>query len=276
MKKQILYLLFIMFIRDLCAEYRLVWFDEFDRDGLPDSQKWSYDVGGDGWGNNELQYYRRNDSSTARVENGCLIIEAHKKNHKGSDYISARLVSRGKGDWRYGRFVVRAKLPSGRGSWPAVWMLPTDWEYGAWPSSGEIDIMEHVGYDMGKVHASLHTRHGNGSNGLNETRHIIVEGVNTAFHVYALEWTPDRITASVDGVHYFESLKSEKDWTQWPYDNRFHIILNLAVGGNWGGLKGVDAEIWPQRMEIDYVRVYQRSTVASEVSTRQDTLPALR
>ena len=137
----------------------LVWQDEFDiADGLPDATKWGYDVGGDGWGNGESQYYTEARKENARVEGGKLVIEAIKESHQGAAYTSARLVTRGKGDWLYGRVVVRAKLPPrGNGTWPAIWMLPTDWKYGGWPKSGELDIMEHVGHDMGKVHATVHT-----------------------------------------------------------------------------------------------------------------------
>jgi beta-glucanase (GH16 family) len=133
-----------------CQTYNLVWSDEFDYTGLPDTTKWSYDVGGSGWGNQELQYYTYRRTDNARVEEGKLIIEAIKESYSGMNYTSARLVTKNQGDWLYGKIEVSAMLPKGRGTWPAIWMLPTDWEYGGWPSSGEIDIMEHVGYDEGK------------------------------------------------------------------------------------------------------------------------------
>jgi len=139
--------------------WKLVWSDEFSRDGQPDPSKWSYDVGGHGWGNNELQYYAESRLKNARVENGNLIIEAHKESVQGSQYSSARLVTKGKGEWTYGRIEVRAKLPSGRGTWPAIWMLASQNSYGDgyWPDNGEIDIMEHVGFDPDVIHASVHT-----------------------------------------------------------------------------------------------------------------------
>ncbi|MEJ2503896.1 MAG: glycoside hydrolase family 16 protein, partial [Gemmatimonadota bacterium] len=139
------------------GEWRQVWADEFDTPGLPDTLRWSYDVGGHGWGNEELQYYTEARQANARVEDGHLIIEARRDSVGGREYSSARLVTKGKGDWQYGRFEARAKLPSGRGTWPAIWMLPTEWRYGGWPESGEIDIMEHVGHDPDVVHATVHT-----------------------------------------------------------------------------------------------------------------------
>ena len=139
-------------------QWRLVWSDEFEYTGLPDAAKWSYDVGGHGWGNKELQYYTERRKENARVENGLLIVEARRDGWEGHEYTSARLVSKGKGDWTYGRIEVRAKVPSGRGTWPAIWMLPTGKTYGAWPNSGEIDIMEHVVSDPDVIHASVNTR----------------------------------------------------------------------------------------------------------------------
>ena len=147
-----------------------VWSDEFDYTGLPDSARWDYDLGDGcpklcGWGNNELQYYTARRLGNARVENGRLIIEAHREDFEGRQYTSARLVSRHKGDWKYGRIAVRARLPRGRGVWPAIWMLPTHWKYGGWPESGEIDIMEHVGYEPDSVYSALHTKAYNGMAG---------------------------------------------------------------------------------------------------------------
>ena len=244
-------------------QWRLVWADEFDYSGLPDPAKWSYDVGGHGWGNKELQYYTEQRKENARVENGLLVIEARKDAWEGHEYTSARLVSKGKGDWTYGRFEVKAKLPSGRGSWPAIWMLPTGWEYGSWPNSGEIDIMEHVGYEADVVHASVHTRAYHHSIKTQKSARVDVPSARSEFNVYAVEWTPEEIRGYVNKQHYF-TFKNERltnpaaDYRQWPFDKPFHILLNIAVGGTWGGAEGVDEKIWPQRMEIDYVRVYQK------------------
>ena len=251
------------------GRWRLVWSDEFNYTGLPDPQKWDYDVGGHGWGNQELQFYTARRKENARVENGRLVIEARQERWQGSDYTSARLVSRGKADWTYGRFEVRAKLPSGRGTWPAVWMLPTGQSYGGWPNSGEIDIMEHVGFEPDVVHASVHTSAYNHKINTQKTAPLNVANARTQFNVYAVEWTPEEIRGFVNDRHYF-TFRNERltnasaDYRQWPFDKPFHLLLNLAVGGTWGGQKGVDPAIWPQRLEIDYVRVYQLARSASK------------
>ncbi len=246
------------------AGWRLVWSDEFDYRGLPDSSKWGYDVGGHGWGNKELQYYTERRKENARVEDGHLIIEARQEKSGGLEYTSARLVSKGKGDWTYGRFEVSAKLPSGRGTWPAIWMLPTPKSYGTlgWPDNGEIDIMEHVGFDPDVVHGSAHTKAYYHSIGTQKTGKIQVPNARTAFNLYSVEWTPKEIRWYVNGKHYFtfsneRTAQPTADYKQWPFDKPFHLILNLAVGGEWGGAQGIDKSIWPQRMEIDYVRIYQ-------------------
>lgn len=245
-------------------DYRLVWNDEFDYDGKPDETKWGYDVGGEGWGNQELQYYT--DDGNAWVENGRLIIEARKEEMGSNAYTSARLVSRGKGDWTYGKIEVCAKLPSGRGTWPAIWMLPTDWVYGGWPASGEIDIMEHVGYDQNVVHGSVHTQSYYHSIGTQKTDNIKVETASEEFHVYGVEWLPDTIKFFVDGEEYFSFTPAEfvenPTYKEWPFDEKMHILLNVAFGGGWGGAKGIDEEVLPARMEVDYVRVYQSPQVS--------------
>jgi beta-glucanase (GH16 family) len=247
------------------SEHELVWSDEFDYEGLPDPARWGYDVGGGGWGNNELQFYTQRRLENARVGNGHLTIEARREPWQGREYTSARLVTKGKGDWTYGRFEIRAKLPSGLGTWPAIWMLASQSAYGSsyWPDNGEIDIMEHVGFDPDVVHASVHTRSYYHSIGTQKSGKINVPTARSAFNVYAVEWTPSEIRAFVNSQHYFtfsnERLaNNQADYKEWPFDRPFHLLLNIAVGGNWGGAQGVDPDIWPVRMEIDYVRVYQR------------------
>lgn len=244
--------------------WRLVWSDEFNRDGQPDPSKWSYDVGGHGWGNNELQYYAESRLKNARVEGGRLIIEAHKEPVQGREYTSARMVTKGKGDWLYGRIEVRAKLPSGRGTWPAIWMLASQDVYGDgyWPHNGEIDIMEHVGFDPDVVHASVHTLAYHHSIGTQRSSSKRVSTARSGFNTYRIEWSESRITAYINDDLYFtfanEQLTNQQaDWRQWPFDKPFHLLLNIAVGGNWGGAQGVDDSIWPQRMEVEYVRVYE-------------------
>lgn len=245
------------------TEYKLVWSDDFDYKGLPDSTKWSYDVGDGcpdlcGWGNNELEYYTEERPKNARVENGNLVIEAHKEDYESRNYTSARLLTRDRQAWKYGRFEIRAKLPAGKGTWPAIWMLPEDWEYGGWPASGEIDIMEHVGHEPNRVYATAHTEAYNHMNGTQDTDTLRVENAEKAFHEYALEWTADSISWYVDGTHYSTFSNEQATFKEWPFDQPFHLILNIAVGGNWGGSQGVDDSIWPQQMEVDYVRVYQK------------------
>lgn len=232
----------------------LVWADEFDQDGAPDNTKWDYDLGGGGWGNNELEVYT-NNAGNVRVENGRLVIEARKESD--GTYTSTRIVSRKKGDWTYAKVEVRAKLPKGRGTWPAIWMLPTDWTYGSWPSSGEIDIMEAVGFDPGVIHASMHTESYNWTKGTQKTSTISVPSASDEFHVYTLEWTTSGLTFKVDDSAYYTIASETSSYKTWPFDQRFHLLMNIAIGGNWGGQKGVDDSIWPQRMEIDYVKVYQ-------------------
>lgn len=235
-----------------------IWKDEFNYKGVPDSKKWGYDIGGNGWGNAEKQFYT-DDLKNARVENGHLIIEVHKEKHGENDYTSARLTSKGKGDFLYGRIEIKAKLPKGRGTWPAGWMLPTEQNYGTnyWPDNGEVDIIEHVGFDQDRVHGNIHTKAFNHVIKTNKGNNIVVDGVSDGFHIYACEWLPDKISIEIDGKSYFTFDKPSDKWEEWPFDKKFHVLLNIAVGGGWGGQKGIDDSIFPQRMEVDYVRVYQ-------------------
>lgn len=241
---------------------RLVWVDEFGNNGAPDTTKWNFELGDDcpdlcGWGNNEAQYYTK-DSKNVRVENGRLIIEARMDSFGVRAYTSARLTTKTKGDWLYGRIEVKAKLPRGRGTWPAIWMLSTDWKYGGWPESGEIDIMEHVGFDPGIIHGTIHTESYNHVRNTQKGGEWKVDDAQDEFHIYAIDWTADKIEFFVDGKMYYAFSRSANDtFRQWPFDKQFHLILNLAVGGNWGGAKGIDDTIWPQRMEVDWVKVFQ-------------------
>lgn len=238
----------------------MVWSDEFDYTGLPDDTKWDYDVMTPGTVNNELQNYTYKRLENSRVENGSLVIEARNDNYLGYQYSSARLVTRGKGDWLYGRVEVKAMLPAGTGSWPAIWMLPTDWVYGGWPNSGEIDIMEHVGKDPGVIHASTHCKNYYFVTNNQKTATINVPDFATAYHVYAMEWSPSKIDVYVDNTLYFTSTNENTTWASWPFNERFHLILNIAVGGDWGGR--VDNRSLPWQMKIDYVRVYSYTAPA--------------
>ncbi|MGY6520515.1 MAG: glycoside hydrolase family 16 protein [Mongoliitalea sp.] len=237
----------------------LIWSDEFSKNGLPNPDKWSYDVGDHGWGNNELQYYTENDKRNARVENGVLIIEVHRDSTFEKGYTSARLLTKGKAAWKYGYIEVRARIPQGLGTWPAIWMLPEEKNYGDWPKSGEIDIMEHVGYDQGVIHGTVHTESFNHMKGTQSGKQMHVPTCSEEFHLYAIDWTEDKIDFFIDGEKYHSFINTKNnDPAEWPFDQSFHLIFNIAVGGNWGGSKGVDPTIWPQRMEIDYVRVYSQ------------------
>ena len=255
--------------------WQLVWSDEFDVAGLPDTSKWSYDVGGGGWGNQESQYYTDSRTENARVENGNLVIEARKENFGGNSYTSARLVSKGKGDWTFGRIEARAQLPSGIGTWPAIWMLYSEGFYGGggWPDNGEIDIMEHVGFDEDQVHGTIHTDAYNHTIGTQRGGNIFVSESTSQMHVYSIEWSPAKIDFFVDGTRYFTFPNDNVGWETWPFDRDFHLILNLAIGGTWGGQQGIDDSIFPQQMLIDYVRVYEYEGVPSvELTNPQDSI----
>jgi beta-glucanase (GH16 family) len=240
--------------------WNLVWSDEFEVPGLPDPAKWGYDVGGGGYGNNELQYYTDARAENASVANGVLTIKAIKESFGGNNYTSARLVTANKGDWLYGKIEVRAKLPKGRGMWPAIWMLPTDWEYGGWPSSGELDLMENVGYDSTRIHSNIHTQAYNHTIGTNKGNNVTLTDPWYTWHTYRIEWFADSLAYYVDDTRIFSFKKEYTGFTTWPFDKRFHLILNIAVGGNWGGANGVDDSRFPQTMEVDYVRVYQENS----------------
>lgn len=233
------------------------WSDEFDYEGLPNPAKWDYDIGrgANGWGNNELQYYT-NSLNNVRVADGKMTITAKKESMGGANYTSSRVVSRGKGDFLYGRFEVRAKLPAGKGTWPAIWMLPTDWAYGGWPNSGEIDIMEHVGYDPNVVHISTHTLAYYFKINTQKTSKKTIPTATTEFHLYRVDWTPYAIRGFIDDVKIFEFINENKGFNVWPFDKRFHFLLNVAAGGDWGAAQGMDENAFPASMEIDYVRVY--------------------
>jgi len=237
----------------------LVWSDEFDYTGLPDDMKWSYDTANNatGWGNNESQFYTKARIKNAEVKSGYLYINAIKEDYKGFEYTSARLVTKGKGDWLYGRIEVKAKLPNGRGLWPAIWMLSTDWSYGGWPSSGEIDIMENVGYNPYVIVASAHTESYNHVLGTQKSATTTVLSCYSDFHIYALEWEKNEYRVYVDDLLYFTFTNEGTGYKVWPFNKRFHLLLNVAVGGNWGGAQGIDDSVFPRTMMVDYVRVYQ-------------------
>ncbi len=237
-------------------EWKLVWEDNFDTDGLPDDDNWSYEVGY--IRNNEAQYYTENRLENARVENGNLIIEARKDNWNDNEITSASLHTYNKKSILYGRIEVRAKLPTGLGTWPAIWMLGENIRTGTkWPDCGEIDIMENVGYDPNTIHANVHTKDYNHVLGTNKGDKIYNIRPYADFHIYAIEWFEDRIEFFVDDKRIFVFKNEYSGFERWPFDKPHYLILNFAIGGSWGGQKGIDDNIFPQKYYIDYVRVYE-------------------
>ena len=254
--------------------WRLVWSDEFDYEGAPDPKKWNYEVGF--VRNNELQYYTNDRRENARVEKGMLVIEGRKErfknpsyepNAKGhgnkskefAEYTSASLTTYGLANWTYGRVEVRAKLPTGRGTWPAIWMLGASRGKVSWPKCGEIDIMENVGFDPDGIHTTIHTQAYNHTKGTQKGHRTTVKRPFDDFHVYAMEWTEKEIAFFVDDQKVFTFQNDGKGEDAWPFDKPEYLLLNLAIGGAWGGAKGVDESIFPQKYLVDYARVYERA-----------------
>lgn len=236
--------------------------DEFSGPAI-DRRKWRFDTSRNaaGWFNNERQYYSAARPRNARVERGALVIEAHReklsksrfRDWGGQAYTSAKLVARK--PLGFGFYEVRAKLPCGRGAWPAIWLLPSS---GTWPAMGEIDIMEMVGWDPNVIHATLHSEAFNHAKGTQRGAQVRVPTSCSAYHRYQLEWRPDAITIGVDGQAYMRVANDQPGGAAaWPFTRPYELILNLAVGGDWGGQKGIDDRAFPQRMEVDYVRYWQ-------------------
>ena len=252
----------------LAQDYQLVWSDEFDGDSL-DLTKWSYqhgngqEVGLSGWGNNELEYYREEN---AVVDSGYLNIIAKKENYNSYQYTSARIRTINKGDWKYGEFEIRAKLPYGQGMWSGYWMMPTDNVYGGWAASGEIDIMEYLGHQTNTVYGTLHYGGAWPNNVHTGSSYALSSGgFNDDFHIFTLIWEEGKIQWLVDGELYQTQTSWYTSGASFPapFDQRFHLILNLAVGGNWPGDPD-GTTVFPQKFVIDYVRVYQKNITAVE------------
>ena len=236
--------------------WELVWQDEFEGVGLPDSSKWGYESGF--VRNDEKQYYTVARERNARLEDGRLVITARKEDYQEASYTSASLHTKGKASWRYGRIEVRARLPRGRGMWPAIWMLGSNIDEVGWPRSGEIDIMEYVGFDPNTIYANVHTDAFNHVEGTGKGSSIEVGAPCDRYHVYAIEWSSDKIDFFVDDEKYFTFENTGGGIAEWPFDRPFYLILNAAIGGSWGGQEGIDDSIFPQLYYIDYVRVYER------------------
>jgi beta-glucanase (GH16 family) len=242
---------------------KIVWSDEFDEGTTPDTSKWTFDVGNWGWGNNELQYYTVNRAENARIEQGNLIIEA-RKNDMSQKWTSARLTTRGKTAFIFGRIEFRAMVPPNKGNWAAGWTLGDSYvDEISWPYCGEIDILESVGYEMddetgnGIAHASAHCGAYYFKLMNQPTGTINVSKMHQEFHTYAVDWSPEGIIAYVDDIEYFRYEDTSNELT-WPFDKAQNIILNLAMGGGWGGLQGMDESVNTQKMIVDYVRVYEK------------------
>jgi len=235
--------------------YLLVWSDEFDNPGTPDDSKWTYDIGTgqDGWGNRELQYYT-DRADNVIIEDGILKIIAKREDFEGSRYTSSRLKTQGIYDFTYGKVDIRAKLPAGGGTWPALWLLGSNIEDIGWPACGEIDIMEQTGADKTKVSAALHTPASFGATiNFRETE---LETSTDEFHVYSVEWTPDFISFTIDEDEFYRFATNVQNDNTWPFYRPFFIILNVAMGGTLGG--AIPNDFTDSTMEIDYVRVYQQ------------------
>jgi beta-glucanase (GH16 family) len=226
----------------------LIWSDEFNTDGLPDASKWGYDLGAGGWGNNEAEYYTSR-AENAVVINGSLRITAKKESYSGSSYTSARLLTKDKFSFTYGKVEIRAKLPVGGGTWPALWMLGSDISTVNWPACGEIDIMEHLGNDLNKIYGTLHYPGRSGGNADGGNR--IITNATTEFHIYSLEWSASEIKILVDG----QLVHSKANSAGIPFNHNFFLICNVAMGGNFGGT--IDPNVTSASMEVDYIRVYQ-------------------
>jgi beta-glucanase (GH16 family) len=244
-------------------KWKLTWKDEFNYEGLPDSTKWNYDTGGEGWGNDELQYYTKQRKQNVEVLKGNLSIKAIREKFEANNYTSTRLVTKGKKDFRYGKFEIRAKIPTGRGLWPACWMLSSK-EPRIWPDDGEIDILENVGYTPGEITGAAHVRRNKTSNAIiTSSNSTTIFDDSDAFHIYRLIWTPERLEWYVDDklFHFYD--KADRPPLHWPFNGKFYLIFNLAVGGSWGGKNGIDDSIFPQTFIIDYVRVYEDQNLSS-------------
>jgi len=253
-------------------EYELVWSDEFRGSGRPDPEKWGFELGY--VRNFEEQYYTDRDENIW-VENGKLIIEARKekikneaftsaedknwrKRKKFTKYTSASVTTRGLAEWKYGKVEVRARLPKGVGAWSAIWMLGANLDEVGWIKSGEIDIMENVGFDPNVVLATVHTEAYNYDKGTERFGKKELADPHNEYHNYAIEWTPEKIDFSVDDEIYFTFKNDHKTDAEWAFDQKFHLKINTAVGGTWGGRKGIEDKSFPQTMYVDYVRVYQK------------------
>lgn len=234
---------------------KLIWADEFDGAGLPDPQKWTYEVGR--VRNHEWQYYTWGREENARVADGVLTITAARDNFEGEAITSASITTRKTFTFQYGRLEVRAKVPRGRGVWPAIWMLGENIDTAGWPRCGEIDVMEYVGFEPDTLHFTVHTEAYNHTIDTEKTSRATLAAPWEDFHVYAVERDAQRVRFFLDGAQVYEFANEGTGVAAWPFDQPMFLNINLAIGGDWGGQQGVDDAIFPARYQIDYVRVYQ-------------------
>jgi beta-glucanase (GH16 family) len=266
--KKLILLLLVLVTCSWAQEWQLVWADEFDGNSV-DESKWNFMLGNGsgGWGNNELEYYRKEN---ATVADGFLTIAAKKESSGGCQYTSTRMTTKNKGDFLYGRFEMRAKMPLGKGLWPAFWLYPTDEVYGGWAASGEIDMMEYLGHEHQTVHGTLHYGGcwpNNTSAGSSMT--LDTGNFDQEFHIFTFEWENGKVRWYVDGKLYRQTASWWSSGGPYPapFDQRFYIILNLAVGGNWPGSPN-SATMFPQQLTVDYIRVYQ---IPAEIEQKDDS-----
>ena len=237
--------------------YKLVWEDTFNNDGRPNEDNWQIEVAGHGFGNNEAQFYTDRLQNVC-IKDGILHITAHKEKYEHRAYTSAKLTTKGKKHIMYGRVEVMAQLPIGKGTWPAIWFLGTNMKEAGWPACGEIDLMEHVGHNPEQIHFSLHSRTNHHLIGNQPTLALKVPGILKGFHEYSMDWSEDKFIFYIDRKEIVRFNK--KDYVpraEWPFDQPFYLILNLAIGGTWGG--EIDDQIFPAVMKFQYVKVYERS-----------------
>ncbi len=236
--------------------YRLLWQDIFDYEGTPDSNYWNIEVAGHGFGNNEAQYYT-NRLKNVRVHEGELIITGLKEDYKNRHYTSGKLTTKDKKHLKYGRVEVMASLPKGRGTWPAIWFLGTDMEQVGWPACGEIDLMEHVGHNPETIHFSLHSKTNYHHIGNQPTAVFKLPGILEGFHEYRMDWTEEEVSFYLDKTLMVTFKKQDYiHKAAWPFDKDYYLILNVALGGTWGGT--IDDSIFPTEMRVKYVKVYER------------------
>ncbi len=240
-------------------DWRLLWSDEFDKDGAPDPARWTYEEGM--VRNKEAQFYTHDRRENARIENGNLVISARKEPWQDAVYTSASLTTHGRFSFCYGKVEIRAKVPGGRGTWPALWTLGDSISTVRWPRCGEIDLMEHVGFNPDHFHFTVHTEAFNHVRGTQRGTKIKADNATADFHRFGLIWTPERLEWFLDDTKVFEFANTGGGIEEWPFDTPQYLILCLAIGGTWGGSQGIDDSIFPADLLVDYVRVWQNHPI---------------